>query len=436
MAQPSIDAARQCWIAGDLAGVDRECEALLAATPDLAEAWVLRSRVALTQGQRPRAAELLAAGYEATGQPFFAAELATLHIHNRDPEQARHWLDEWETAGAAPDALALKQGMVDWLEGEHETAVEHFRAAWRLDPENPEYATRLARALAGLGRTQDTFDCLDAFPETALGPGGYELLVLSAFDLRGPEAALETVRRALGRHPANPDLNYLHAALRTLSGDPPDTASAMADLALTANRNRERWESFRYAIGNGPNARWHGLTPAVLAQAIEEAPADGLACEFGVYQGLSLRFIAARRPGPVHGFDSFQGLPEAWKEGEGAGSYSARNRLPSVPANVTLHPGWFEETLPAFVSGAPGRIALLHIDCDIYRSTATVLAQVRSLLAPGTVVAFDEYLGYPGYREHEFAAWHEFVAHHGVRYEYIAFNLTARKAALRILGFG
>ena len=46
----------------------------------------------------------------------------------------------------------------------------------------------------------------------------------------------------------------------------------------------------------------------------------GLTLECGVYFGRSLRLIAARTPGPVHGFDSFEGLPEAWSASEGAGA--------------------------------------------------------------------------------------------------------------------
>lgn len=436
MPPPSLDAARRHWLAGDLAGADRECEALLNQSPEHAEAWVLRSRIALKQGQRSQAAGLLAAGYEATRQPFFAGELATLHIHNRNPEQARRWLGEWENHGAAADAVELKRGMCDWLEGEHASAVEHFRAACRLDTANSEYPTRLARALAGLGQTRETFECLDALPGAMLGPGGHELLALCTFDLEGMNASLEAVRRGLGHHPGSPDLNYLHTVLRTLAGNPPETDLAAAGLALDDDRNRARWESFRYARDNGPGARWYGLTTSVMAHAIDAAPNHGMVCEFGVYQGLSLRFIAERTTGPVHGFDSFQGLPEAWKQGEGAGSYNARNRLPRVPGNVRLHPGWFEQSLPSFVAEADEPLALLHIDCDIYRSTATVLEHVHPLLRPGTVVAFDEYLGYPGYREHEFRAWHEFVERQRVKYEYTAFNLTARKATLRILGFG
>jgi len=434
MPSPSLDVARRCWSTGDLAGADRECEALLAQSPGVTEAWLLRSRVALMQGRRPEAGELLAAGYEATRDPTFAGELTTFHVQNREPAAARRWLREWESGGADRGAIELGRGLCDWLEGEHAGAVEHFHSACRLNPGNPRYPLRLARALVSLGRTAEAAACLGALPPAALGSGGHELLALCTFDLSGHDEALAIVRRGLGHHPDSPDLNFLDVALGELGGSP--RGGAEASLRLDNERNLVRWESFRYAREVGADAHWHALVTSVLEQAIEDAPPGGLSCEFGVYQGLSLRFIAERTNGPVHGFDSFQGLPEAWKAGEGAGSYSAGNHLPRVPQNVTLHPGWFEETLPNFVADAAAPMSLLHIDCDIYSSTATVLRHVRPLLRPGTVVAFDEYLGYPGYREHEFRAWQEFAVAHGIEYEYLAFNLGARKAALRILGFG
>ncbi len=54
---------------------------------------------------------------------------------------------------------------------------------------------------------------------------------------------------------------------------------------------------------------------------------------------------------------------------------SSRGRpLPEVPANVTLHQGWFEHTCRVFLEAQPrARVAFLHVDCDIYSSTATVL---------------------------------------------------------------
>ena len=47
----------------------------------------------------------------------------------------------------------------------------------------------------------------------------------------------------------------------------------------------------------------------------------------------------------MHGFDSFQGLPEAWSAHEGAGAYSTAGRMPRAGDNVRLHAGWFEDTM-------------------------------------------------------------------------------------------
>ena len=37
-----------------------------------------------------------------------------------------------------------------------------------------------------------------------------------------------------------------------------------------------------------------------------------------------------------------------------AGRFSRGGKLPSVPANVTLHKGWIEDTLPPFAASTPG----------------------------------------------------------------------------------
>ena len=51
---------------------------------------------------------------------------------------------------------------------------------------------------------------------------------------------------------------------------------------------------------------------AVLRGVLPHVPEWGWAAEFGVYSGYSLDLIAAYKP--VIGFDSFEGLPEDWRE--------------------------------------------------------------------------------------------------------------------------
>lgn len=175
---------------------------------------------------------------------------------------------------------------------------------------------------------------------------------------------------------------------------------------------------------------------ALLDFALEKAKAavpQGLVCEFGVASGKTLRRIAKAWGGQVHGFDSFEGLPEDWTGTyERAGRFSAAGKLPKTPPNVTLHAGWFDKSLPRFLDAHPGPAALLHLDADLYSSTKTALDLFKPRITPGTVLVFDEYLNYPNWREHEHRAFQEFLAESGVKAEFIGFSTLQGQAAAQV----
>jgi len=171
----------------------------------------------------------------------------------------------------------------------------------------------------------------------------------------------------------------------------------------------------------------------LLKFALSRAPGEGLVLEFGVEKGASLRHLAGLRAGEVHGFDSFEGLPGDWGgTKEAAGAFSLRGRLPKVPANAKLHVGWFDQTLPPFLASHPGACALVHVDCDIYVSTVIIFEQLRARIVPGTVIVFDEYFNYPGWRAHEYKAFQEFIAQSGLNYRYLGFSAEKGHVAVVI----
>ena len=163
---------------------------------------------------------------------------------------------------------------------------------------------------------------------------------------------------------------------------------------------------------------------------------DGHYLEFGVFTGGTVRFIARRIGGRVvHGFDSFEGLPEAWSGFNlGKGAFDLHGRLPRVPKNVRLHRGWFEDSLPAWLAANPGTVAFVHVDCDLYSAARTVLALLADRIVPGTVIVFDEYFNFPNWEQHEFKAFQEFAAEHSVKYRYLAF--ARQQVAVRIESIG
>ena len=150
---------------------------------------------------------------------------------------------------------------------------------------------------------------------------------------------------------------------------------------------------------------------------------EGHYLEFGVFTGGTIRFIASRIGNrPVHGFDSFQGLPEAWSGFTLARrAFDRKGRLPRVPANVYLHRGWFDQSLPEWLERNHGPVAFIHVDCDLYSSTRTIFTLLANRIVPGTIILFDEYFNYPNWEQHEYKAFQEFVTAKSVSYRYLAF---------------
>ncbi|MDX2236211.1 MAG: class I SAM-dependent methyltransferase [Hyphomonadaceae bacterium] len=203
-------------------------------------------------------------------------------------------------------------------------------------------------------------------------------------------------------------------------------------------RLRARRETADYIAAHLKDAMLFADRYALLDHALAAAKAanpTGLVCEFGVAGGKTLRHIGQAWPGPVHGFDSFEGLPEDWTgTAERAGRFHARGKLPKTTPNATLHVGWFDQTVPPFLAQNAGPAALLHLDADLYSSTKTVLTLFKDRIGPGAVIVFDEYDNYPNWREHEFKAFQEFVAETGKSYKYIGFSTLQGQAAVQIVG--
>src|SRR5260370_546029 len=104
---------------------------------------------------------------------------------------------------------------------------------------------------------------------------------------------------------------------------------------------------------------------AVLDRALRELRTHpGIALEFGVYRGRSLRHAARQqRNRKFYGFDSFRGLPQ---DGRPDWQLDFATDAPrSIPANCRLIPGWFADTIPAFLREDSSRIAFVSTHCHV-----------------------------------------------------------------------
>jgi hypothetical protein len=192
---------------------------------------------------------------------------------------------------------------------------------------------------------------------------------------------------------------------------------------VQAARDRVALEdTARFINESMPSSAYSPTKFDLLKKSVAAAKLNGLFCEFGVYKGTTVNFISALVPDrDVHGFDSFEGLPEAWRDGYGKSTFAIRG-LPPVNRNVKLHKGWFNQTVPQFSASTRDPIAFIHMDADLYSSTRTVLEGLADRFVAGTVVQFDEFFGYPGWRSGEYKAFIEFAASRKLRYDYLGYS--------------
>ena len=182
-------------------------------------------------------------------------------------------------------------------------------------------------------------------------------------------------------------------------------------------------ESIEYIEKNMKNTLCFNIispSTSTLKAGLNNVIIDGLFLEFGVSIGETTKFIAKKiNPKILHGFDSFDGLPENWFYLEQK-AFSTNGKIPNLPRNVKIHKGLFKETLKDFEINQP--ISFLHIDCDLYSSTKTIFEYVGKNLVKDSIIVFDEYMNHPYWQEHEFMAFQEFVKENNVKYDYLAFS--------------
>jgi hypothetical protein len=141
-------------------------------------------------------------------------------------------------------------------------------------------------------------------------------------------------------------------------------------------------------------------------------------------------------------FDSFEGLPEIepideqqiWEPGKLKTDEREFRRICErhgmPPERLLTVKGFYEASLNEATRQrlAPGKAAIVYIDCDLYASTVPALSFVRDFLQRGTVIVFDDWFCFHGDPEKgERRAWSEFVqAHPELRFEPFVANHEAQ----------
>ncbi len=143
--------------------------------------------------------------------------------------------------------------------------------------------------------------------------------------------------------------------------------------------------------------------------------------EFGVFQGDSMRQwvnLSKHEDSRFFGFDSFEGLPEDWRAGQGKGHFDVRGTIARIDdPRVKFVKGWFKDTIPSFVrTFTTKNRMLLHVDADLYGSAMLPLFHFTPFMSTGTLLIFDEFYD----REHEFKAFMDWQKIYRMNFRIIA----------------
>lgn len=178
-------------------------------------------------------------------------------------------------------------------------------------------------------------------------------------------------------------------------------------------------------IQNIPNIGKYPLEYVFETIKLQHTP-ETLWLEFGVYNGNTINYISKFTKDIVYGFDSFEGLPEKWRDQFECKSFDRKGELPEVNSNVVLLKGWFTDTLPEFIKSQNKKVSFIHMDADLYSSTKCVFDNLKNYLDKDCIIIFDELVNYPGFdgETGELKAFYEFVTENEVDYEWIGMNGT------------
>lgn len=361
-------------------------------------------------------------------------EAIQLHQAGRLPQAEARYHHVLRMTPNHPDALALL-GAIALHDHRIEESVKLITRAIKINSKNPEYHSNLALALQFDGRIAEAERyCREAIrlkPDYADAWYNLHALLLDAGNL---QPAIDCLRKVVQLVPQDMDARLLLGVMLDYACDD-EAAQAQFKLVETGPALFiARLDAWRY-LKNYKQAKKISLIGSrihAFEMGLREAKVSGLVLEFGVRNGNSIRKIAALAEQEVHGFDSFEGLPEAWHH-EPKGSYTTEGKIPEVPKNVKLHIGWFDKTLPDFLQQYPEPLRFMNIDCDIYSSTKTVLDSLAPRIIAGSVILFDEYVGNEHWREDEFKAFQEAAEKYGWRYEYLCFSIFTKQTVVKIL---
>lgn len=164
--------------------------------------------------------------------------------------------------------------------------------------------------------------------------------------------------------------------------------------------------------------RRYNLYDAIIkSEKLDVLPIDYF--EFGVSGGQSFKWWLEHNKNPAsnfYGFDTFEGLPEAFGPFQKGTMAVALEALDISDPRASFYKGLFQDSLIPFLDQYKStRKKLVHLDADLFSATIFAMSQLYRFFNEGDILLFDEF----AVPKHEFMAFKIFTESFYVNYEVI-----------------
>ena len=318
--------------------------------------------------------------------------------------------------------------------GKIDKSIFYFKKSLQINHNYLDALNNLGISYKEIGQRQNSINCfkkiLNINSEYAKSYFNLHSLLINESDMN---LAINCLKKAVKIEPDNYNYNFHLGVLLEYSGNINQAKKYFKKIDNGPKLIQSRLDSWIYIKNSQKKIPRMIAYPCDAFKIAKKASSkSGLVLEFGVSYGTSIKQIAKLISTEIHGFDSFQGLPDSWHE-ETKGAYTTKGIIPKLPKNVCIHKGLFEDTIPKFLKNNKSKVRLINIDCDLYSSTNAVLNLLAHLIVPGSIIIFDEYIANENWREDEFKSFQEAVIKYKWKYTYLAFSLLTKQVVIKIL---
>lgn len=428
--QQQLQQAQKAIVRGQLDYAGRALDKLRQTHTSSPKVWLLSAACYQAMADLPSALEALQqAATMGLAEPAIRTQVVDAFMSMKAWPQALKILQQMDPVG---NLHAVSMARCEWGAGQYELAISRLRQFVAQNPRHAEANLSLWQCLERCGHFAESdqqrqrcqawvgADALTTIMDNAFLVAENQLdlaatrLDICQSNLNTPHPGIDRAALLLNQL-RNPD--YQPQAAQSVTNNPAQVRNQRLD---DAHRQSLSW------LQQKPELTFFGSSARLLISGLEQTmqsfDSSDWYLAFGTSLDRALRMLATSKHSEDvhwHGFDSAEKITD--------------DAAPDMPDNVSLHHGSFNQTLPALMQqNTQAKAAFIHIECDQYQPTQTVLETLHEHCGPNTVIQFDELIGYPGYREHEWKAWQEFLLQWPAGYTLLGCVFMGRAVAVQL----